>query len=693
VHARCAAIQLGMRAVAFTKPRPGESLAELVADLAAEWHPTLNGDLTPYDVLPGSDAKIWWRCSKCQREWETKVYKRGKQGRGCRACSAARRAALQAKPAPRQSLAELLPGLAAEWHPTLNGELTPTDVMPGSAASAWWRCSTCQFEWVTRVCVRARKGHGCRKCGAVRRGVLRATPTPGNSFGDLYPDVSAEWHPTLNDDLKPTDVRPASRKKVWWRCEEGHAWQVTPADRRRGEQCPKCANRLRALKNSTPKVGLSLNDLHPETAAEWHPAKNAPLTAVDVNSGAKNRYWWKCRTCGHDWAATPYHRTQRGQACPKCSYSHRSRTKATPKPGESLADKDPRLAAEWHPTKNGSLTPFDVRPRGRASAWWRCRFGHEWYAQVAPRAEGVGCPQCSIIGVSQRQVRLEYELAAAGLPVEREYPPIAVSRRRPVKADIVMPSLRVVVEYDGSYYHARKVRKDREQTAALESAGWIVFRVREDPLPRLGGHEIVVSPTQSIKSLTVEVIRGLARLGYPARQIAEYLSDSRLWAEQAASDALYKYRAESLASESPDLAKEFHQEKNGSVAPDQLHPRSHAKFWWRCAECGHDWYTAVFIRAAGHGCPRCADRRGAMQRAVAPPGESFADLFPQPAKEWHPTKNGALTASHVRPASGKIVWWQCSRGHEWECRVADRRRYGRCRECRAIERRVRQCQQ
>lgn len=38
-------------------PKPGQSLAEVVPELAAEWHPTLNGELTPYDVLPGSGIK------------------------------------------------------------------------------------------------------------------------------------------------------------------------------------------------------------------------------------------------------------------------------------------------------------------------------------------------------------------------------------------------------------------------------------------------------------------------------------------------------------------------------------------------------------------------------------------------------------------------------------------------------------
>ncbi len=99
------------------------------------------------------------------------------------------------------------------------------------------------------------------------------------------------------------------------------------------------------------------------------------MTTADVNPGAKNRYWWKRRNCDDEWPATPYHRTQRGQACPKCSYQFRSRTKATPKPGESLAEKNPELAAEWHPTLNGSLTPIPhspgLKPRGTVETMLR----------------------------------------------------------------------------------------------------------------------------------------------------------------------------------------------------------------------------------------------------------------------------------------------------------------------------------
>ncbi len=684
---RRSAFQSGSRRVILRSmgtPPAGRSLADAAPLVAAEWHPSRNGDLTPVDVFPGSDMRVWWLCAECGHEWETKIGHRTRRGQGCRYCAAERSNKVRAIPQPGESLAEVMPALVADWHPSRNQALSPYDVLPGSAAMAWWLCATCGHEWETNVYSRGKLGRGCKKCGYAARGVKRATPKPGQSFADRYPAAAAEWHPTRNGDLKPTDVRPASGKRVWWLCAEGHEWSVDPADRQRGEQCPTCAERQRSLTKSTPKPGLSLQDVRPDVAAEWHPTKNAPVTPADVNPGSKQKRWWICLSCGHEWHAQLAHRAIRGDGCPGCRYAKLSTTKATPKPGESLAEKDPELASQWHPTLNAPLTAYDVRPRGRASAWWLCPLGHVWKAKIAPRAVGVGCPECSTVGVSERQVRLEYELAAAGLPVEHGFPPIAVDGRRSVKADIVLPSLRVVVEYDGSYYHRDKPDGDRAQTAALESVGWTVLRVREAPLPPLGGHEVSVEPTEPIKSVAVKVLRSLEAIGYVASHLSKYLDDPEAWADREAGEALYKYRAKSIASEFPYVAEEFDPGKNNGITPDRVHPGSNTKFVWTCRDCSHEWRSMVWIRTAGHGCPNCAKYRGAAKRAAPPEGGSFGDLFPESAAEWHPTLNAPLTAFDVKPASDREVWWQCERGHEWQARVVVRRRHGRCRECRQV---------
>lgn len=55
---------------------------------------------------------------------------------------------------------------------------------------------------------------------------------------------------------------------------------------------------------------------------------------------------------------------------------------------------NPKLAKEWHPTKNGTLTPKDVTPKSGKKVWWLCEKKHEWKAQISMRAYGTGCPIC-----------------------------------------------------------------------------------------------------------------------------------------------------------------------------------------------------------------------------------------------------------------------------------------------------------
>lgn len=61
----------------------------------------------------------------------------------------------------------------------------------------------------------------------------------------------------------------------------------------------------------------------------------------------------------------------------------------------NLLSKYPALAKEWHPTKNGSLTPRDVTPGSGKKVWWICGKGHEWEATVNNRSRGRGCPYCA----------------------------------------------------------------------------------------------------------------------------------------------------------------------------------------------------------------------------------------------------------------------------------------------------------
>ena len=58
-----------------------------------------------------------------------------------------------------------------------------------------------------------------------------------------------------------------------------------------------------------------------------------------------------------------------------------------------IATTHPQIAAQWHPTLNGELTPFDVREGSTDRVWWLCDKGHEWKTEVRVRCQrNNGCP-------------------------------------------------------------------------------------------------------------------------------------------------------------------------------------------------------------------------------------------------------------------------------------------------------------
>ena len=193
------------------------------------------------------------------------------------------------------------------------------------------------------------------------------------------PNLAKQWHPDKNGTLTPNVVTPMSGKKVWWICRKGHEWEAHISHRSNGIGCPYCSGKR-------PSKDRNLQVAYPDLAKEWHPTKNVGLTPRDVTPRSGKKVWWICIK-GHAWEATVSHRSQ-GSSCPFCS-------------GNRVCDDNclqtinPQLSEQWHPTKNGNLTPRDVTAGSRKKVWWICNKGHGWQASVATRNKGTGCPYCT----------------------------------------------------------------------------------------------------------------------------------------------------------------------------------------------------------------------------------------------------------------------------------------------------------
>lgn len=143
----------------------GDSFANSFPSIAHEWHPTKNGDCTPYQYKVGSKKRAWWICKK-GHEWEAIINSRTLLGSGCPYCS--NQKVLQGY----NDVATTNPGLVQEWDFDKNSEISPYSVTQGSGKIVWWKCSTCNHEWKAAIKDRSR-GNGCPKCKESRKKTQR----------------------------------------------------------------------------------------------------------------------------------------------------------------------------------------------------------------------------------------------------------------------------------------------------------------------------------------------------------------------------------------------------------------------------------------------------------------------------------------------------------------------------------------
>lgn len=207
-----------------------------------------------------------------------------------------------------KSLLALYPELAKQWYYTGNKPLRPEDVAACSHKKAWWKCPK-GHKWQASIASRTKSHHGCPVCS--NRKII-----PGyNDLETVAPEIAKLWNYERNGDLKPSQVSFGCNKRVWWKCDKGHEYQLMINDKvGKKHGCPVCSNR---------KIVPGLNDLatiRPDLAAEWDKWRNK-LKPTEVAPHANKKVWWVCFR-DHHWEASINDRTRKssgGTNCPYCS--------------------------------------------------------------------------------------------------------------------------------------------------------------------------------------------------------------------------------------------------------------------------------------------------------------------------------------------------------------------------------------
>ena len=196
-------------------------------EIAKEWHPIKNGELTPEDVTKGSSKKVWWLCSE-GHSYPAIVQSRTNIKSGCPYCSGRR-------VCKDNCLSTTHPEISKEWDYKKNGGLTPKDITVGSGKKVFWICSEghSYSSTINNKISGCGCGCGCSYCSG-------RTVCEDNCLSATHPELSEEWNHEKNGELTPEDVTYGSNKKVFWICSEGHSYDSIIASRSNGRGCPTC---------------------------------------------------------------------------------------------------------------------------------------------------------------------------------------------------------------------------------------------------------------------------------------------------------------------------------------------------------------------------------------------------------------------------------------------------------------------
>lgn len=357
-------------------------------EMAKEWHPAKNGELSPSEISQKSGRKVWWIC-QYGHEWEATPHDRATDHTGCPFCSSRRLTSF-----PEQAIfyyiKKLYPDAQNRYRDIFDNGMELDIYVPSIRfavefdGAAWHASEESHTKERLKYAI----------CRANRITLCRVKEHTGKE----WPDV-ADFQYSINHRKHREELQPVIQAIMDSIDRDSNDWTRKKPMQIHSSVSVDLERDANAIREYLTPISNSLVELRPDLAAEWNYEKNGNLRPEMFGINSNEKAWWTCSVCGHEWQTTIIHRGgKRNSGCPVCAKKKQGKTFTKRRVDErgSLAENNPALADEWHPTKNGDLTPADITEKRFAPVWWKCKkCGHEWETSPNDRSRGRGCPCCS----------------------------------------------------------------------------------------------------------------------------------------------------------------------------------------------------------------------------------------------------------------------------------------------------------
>ena len=537
----------------MTKLIPGENdLKTRFPHIADEWDFEKNKPFLPEQFLPGSGKTFYWKCNNGHDSYPASIKDRT-HGHSCRICGRSKisKGIMVSAVRKRGSLKDLQPDIAAEWDYEKN-EDGPECYAPGSSKNVWWKCTWCNNSWPDTVYSRVYQNSGCPKCNYRNK---TSFPEQAVFFyvRQVFPDAQNSYTELFNNNMELDVYIPSRSVGIEY---DGLPWHETKhikKDTKKYLYCKEHKITLIRIRESEKDVEGTCDAYvlrtDPHSSISLDNAIRETLNIITDNSfdisidseRDRNVIWIQYRTSFQE---------------------------------KSLQFRYPKIAAEWHPDKNGEITPDKVSGSSREFAWWLCPVcGESYEKRISDRTNnGVGCPKCSSkkkseLGRNQNLIPNENDLAT------------------------LFPDL--IKEWD---YEENKGIIPRDFTPGSdERVNWKCS---------VCGKKYLASICSRTHGSGCPVC-GRKKAGLSQKQ-----------------GSIKKYG--SLREANPAVAEEWDYEANSPLTPDNVSPIDKQEYHWIC-KCGQKWTSSVFnlTHSKYVGCRKCRYQQAGQFRREHPEVNPF----------------------------------------------------------------------
>ena len=522
---------------------------------------------------------------------------------------------------------------------------------------------------------------------------------PTTRLFDASEEAKDYWNFERNQLIDPDLLGPNSEKLVWWKCNEGHHFEITPKRfiKREAGKCMQCK---------------SIGFLHPELCKEIDRKKYDDMDSLlAITAGSTRKLWWICPK-GHEYQARIFSRAK-GTGCDICSKSKTSkqeirilcefrkvfenvqyRTKIQRKEVDIYLPEY-NIGVEfdgsyWHQgsevkdaKKNESLLRAGVElirireePLEKISTHDILTSGirktiskddiNKLMRYIRSKTDSyIQTKIDAYISKKEFQAEKEYRRFLAEMPVPCEtsiaklFPGLVAewhpTKNYPLTPSMLTPSSTAPIWWICKNGHAWK-RSPDQRTQRKKIVGncqeCISIKFLRPDLVSL------ISDKNTDKDIAEKSVECPDIVWWECENGHTFEREIRSatgYRQRSHRKELYCRTCQSLGFKFPELLKEFDYSKNKGIDPMVISWTSmHFSVWWKCQN-GHEWKQLVGNRTKYY--PNI--------KAECMSCRSIAFNRPDLMKEWHPTKNEGVDPFSIGVSSDKMIWWKCKNDHEW----------------------------